>query len=74
MEKNKTTVLKVFLQLNNNNDVVPTLKTMQNKIQFHHNKEIDMIKNGGKIPNPLCVCDKKLPEEMIGAPTIVAYN
>ena len=34
-----------------NKDVVPTLEAMQKKIEFYHQKEIDMLKLGCTLPN-----------------------
>ena len=50
-KKNGMTVFKDFLKWYNNNDVVPTLEAMQNMIQYHHNKWIDMLKLGCTLPN-----------------------
>ena len=45
-----------FLKWYNNKDVVPTLEAMQKMIEFYHNKEIDMLKLGCKLPNLANIC------------------
>ena len=42
---------KDFLMWYNNKDVVPTLEAMKKKIEFYHQKEIDMLKLGCTLPN-----------------------
>ena len=55
-QKNGMTVFKDFLQWYNNKDVVPTVEAMQKMIQFYHNKGIDMLKLGCKLPNLANIC------------------
>ena len=45
-----------FLKWYNNKDVVPTLEAMQKMIEFYHNKGIDMLKLGCKLPNLANFC------------------
>ena len=40
----------------NNKDFVPTLKAMQKIVDFHHEKQIDMLKLGYTLPNLANVC------------------
>ena len=40
----------------NNEDVVPTLETMQKMIEFYHQKEIDLLKVGCTWPNLANIC------------------
>ena len=40
----------------NNKDVVPTLAAMHKMIAFNHNKDIDMLKLGCRLPNIANVC------------------
>ena len=47
---------KDFLRCYNNKDVVPTLKAMQKKIAFYHDKGIDMLKLGCSLPNLANIC------------------
>ena len=47
---------KDFLRWCNNTDVVPTIDAMQKRIAFYHDKDIDMIKLGGTIPNLANIC------------------
>ena len=47
---------KNFLMWYNNKDVVPTLEAMQKMIEFYHQKEIDMLKLGGTLPNLANIC------------------
>ena len=47
---------KDFLMWYNNKDVVPTLEAMQKKIEFYHQKEIDMFKLGCTLPNLANIC------------------
>ena len=73
------TTFKDFLQWYNNKDVVPTLEAMQKIVQFYHQKEIDMFKLGGTLPNlanvflhkstnekfyPFCESDRDLCEKI----------
>ena len=45
-----------FLKWYNNKDNVPTLEAMQKVIEFYHNKGIEMLKLGCKIPNLANIC------------------
>ena len=47
---------KDFLMWYKNKDVVPTLEAMQKMIEFHHQKEIDMLKSGCTLPNLADIC------------------
>ena len=47
---------KDFLMWYNNKDVVPTLDAMQKMIEVYHQKEIDMLKSGGTLPNLADIC------------------
>ena len=40
----------------NNKSVVPTLEGMQKMIDFHHDKDIDMLKFGCSLPNLANIC------------------
>ena len=55
-ENNNTQYVSDFLMWYNNKDVVPTLEAMQKMIEFHHNKGIDMLKFGCKLPNLANIC------------------
>ena len=57
------TTFKVFLQCYNNKDVVTTLEAMQKKIQFYHQKEIDLLKLGYTLPNLANNCLHKSTNE-----------
>ena len=41
---------KDFLRWYDNKDFVPILEALQNKIAFHHGKDIDMLKLGCTLP------------------------
>ena len=58
-KKNRMTVFKDFLKWYKNKDVVPTLEAMQKKIQFYHNKGIDMLELGCILPNLANICQHK---------------
>ena len=45
-----------FLKWCNNKEVVPILEAMQKKIEFYHNKGIDMLKSGCTLPNLSNIC------------------
>ena len=47
---------KEFFRWYNNKDVVPTLEAMQKKIDFNHDKDIDMLKRGCLLPNLANIC------------------
>ena len=47
---------KDFLKWDINKDVVPTLEAMLKKIEFYHEKEIDMLKLGCTLPNLAIFC------------------
>ena len=47
---------KDFLRWYNNKDLVPTLEAMQRVIAFDHNKGIDMLKLGCRLPNLANIC------------------
>ena len=47
---------KDFLIWYKNKDVVPTLDARQKKIEFYHQKEIEMLKLGGTLPNLANTC------------------
>ena len=47
---------KDFLRWYNNKDVVPTLEAVQKMLAFYHNKGIDMLKLGCKLPNLANIC------------------
>ena len=47
---------KDFLIWYNNKDVFPTLEAMQKKIEFYHQKEIDMLKLGCTLPILANIC------------------
>ena len=40
-----------FVRWYNNKDVVPTVEAMQKMMEFYHNKGIDILKLGCKLPN-----------------------
>ena len=48
--------IKDFLRWYNNKVVVPTLEAMQKKIDFYHDKDIDMLKLGCTLSNLANVC------------------
>ena len=48
--------LKDFFMWYNNKDVVPTLEAMPKMIDFHHQKEIDMLKLGCPLLNMANIC------------------
>ena len=50
------TSFKDFLRRNNNQDVVPTLEAMLKKIDFYHDKDIDVLKLGCSVPNLANIC------------------
>ena len=50
------TTFRDFLRWFNNKDVVPTLDAMQEMIKFYHNKGIDLLKLGCKLPNLATIC------------------
>ena len=45
-----------FLKWYNNKDVVPTLEAMHKMIEFYHNKGIDMLKFGCRLPTLANIC------------------
>ena len=45
-----------FFNWYNKKDVVPTLETMQKRIEFYHNKGIDMLKLGCTLPDLANIC------------------
>ena len=47
---------KDFLMWYNNKDYVPTLEAVQKRIDFYHQKEIDIIKLGCTLPNLANFC------------------
>ena len=55
-ENNHMPKLSDFVKLYNNKDVVPILEAMQKKIEFYHNKGIDMLKLGCTLPNLPNIC------------------
>ena len=50
-DQEQRTIFQDFIKRYNNKDVVPTLESMQKKVEFYHNKEIDMLKFGCTLPN-----------------------
>ena len=50
-ENNNMQYFSDFLKWYNNNHVVATLEAMQKMIEFYHNKGIDMLKLGCRLPN-----------------------
>ena len=50
-DNNNMQFSSVFLKWYNNEDIVPTLEAMQQKIEFYINKGIDMLKLGCTLPN-----------------------
>ena len=48
-----------FLKWYNKKDVVLTLEAMQKKIEFYHNRGIDMLKLGFTLPNSADICLQK---------------
>ena len=78
-ENNNMQYFSDIVKWYNNKDVVPTLEAMQKKIEFYHNKEIDMLKLGCTLPHLTTICllkstdsdfypftgsDKDLPEKI----------
>ena len=55
-EKNNMQNFSDFLKWYNNEDFVPTLEAMQKMIEFYHNKGIDMLKLGSRLPNLANFC------------------
>ena len=55
-ESNNMQYFSDFLKWYNNKDVVPTLEAMQKKIEFFHNRGIDMLKLGCTLPNLAKFC------------------
>ena len=55
--------LKYFMRWYNNNDLVPTLETMQKIIAFYHDKSIGMLKLGCTLPNLANICLHKSTKE-----------
>ena len=55
-KQEKMTSFKDFLRRNNNQDVVPTLEAMLKKIDFYHDKDIDVLKLGCSVPNLANIC------------------
>ena len=55
-EKNNMHNFSDFLKCYNNKDVVPTLEPIQKIIEFCHNKGIDMLKPGCKLPSLANIC------------------
>ena len=55
-ENNNMQYFSVFLKWYNKKDVVPTLEAKQKKIEFYHNKGIDMPKLGCTLPNLANTC------------------
>ena len=55
-ENNNMQYFSDFLKRYNIKDVVPTLEAMQKMIEFYHNKGIDMLKLGCKLPNLANIC------------------
>ena len=45
-----------FIKWYNNKDIVSTLEAMQKMIEFYHNKGIDMLKLGCKLPDLAFIC------------------
>ena len=75
---------KDFLRFYNNKVVVPTLETIQKKIAFYHDKDIDLLKLGFTLPNFANIClqistftegDKDVlenfREDVVGGPFII---
>ena len=56
MKAGTNELIQRVLRWHKNKDVVPTLKTMQKKIAFHHDKDIDMLKLGCTLPNLVNNC------------------
>ena len=54
--KKKVQLFGDFLQWYNNKDACPTLKTVLQKITFHHNKGIDKLKLACTLPNLIKIC------------------
>ena len=50
------TTFRDFLRWYNNKDVVPTLEAMQKMVEFYHDKGIDLLKLGCKLPNLATIC------------------
>ena len=59
MEAGTNEVNKEFLRWYNNKDVVPTLESRQKKIDFDHDKDIDMLKLACTLPNLANICVHK---------------
>ena len=51
LKQEQMSSFKDFLRWYNKKDVLPTLEAMQKKIAFYHDKDIDMLKLGGTLPN-----------------------
>ena len=45
-----------FVRWYDNKEVVPTLEAMQKRMEFYHNKGIDMLKLGCTLPNLANIC------------------
>ena len=50
------TTFRYFIQLYNNKDVISTLKAMQKKNEFYHERGIDLLKLGCTLPNLANLC------------------
>ena len=55
-EHEQMTTFQDFVRWYNNKDVVPTLEAMQKMMEFYHNKGIDMLKLGCRLPNLANIC------------------
>ena len=64
-ENNNKQFFSDFLKWYNNKDVVPTLDAMQKKIEFYHNKGIDMLELGFELPNMANICLHKSTDSII---------
>ena len=64
-ENNKMQHFSDFLKWYKSKDFVPTLEAMQKKIEFYHNKGIDMLTLGCTLPNLANICFHKSTDSKI---------
>ena len=55
-EEEQKSTFRDFVEWYNNKGVVPTLEAMQKMIEFYHNKGIDILKLGCKLPHLAKIC------------------
>ena len=59
LDQEKMSTLRNFLHCCNNKNVVPTLESMQKKIEVYHDKGINMLKPGCPLPMLANICPHK---------------